>query len=481
MNNRLMNDQTYLSPFFQYMSNSQCEKIHLAALDILERIGVLIFHDEASALLKSAGADLDGNLARIPSALVERALLTVPKRVSLFNRHGELAMPVEGNRVFYGPGSDCLNILDHRTGKRRKPLLQDVKEGVTICDALPEIDYAISMVLPTDVDKTLADRYQMEVMLNNTTKPIVYVSYDYEGFIEAVSMAEVVAGGEDQLRRKPNILGYINVTTGLRHNKEALQKLLYLAGKGLPAIYAPDVYSGVTGPITIPGTIALVLAGVLAGIVIAQLKREGTPIVIPGWGGTPLDFRTMVAPYSHPDARSIMVAMSHYYNLPTFSIGGSSEAKLVDQQAAAEAALTLMSESLSGGNIVHDVGYLESGLTYSFTQLIICSEIIRWIKYYTKEIKVNEETLAMDMIREIAHDEKYLQLDQTYEGFRQYYYPDVFERDIYDNWLSSGGKTLAERASEKVDKILAEHKPEPLPVDVQNKLKAILKSAVSKV
>jgi len=481
MNNRLMNDQTYLSPFFQYMSNRQCEKIHLAALDILERIGVLIFHDEAAALLKSAGADLDGNLARIPSALVERALLTVPKRVSLFNRHGELAMPVEGNRVFYGPGSDCLNILDHRTGERRKPVLQDVKEGVTLCDALPEIDYAISMVLPTDVDKTLADRYQMEVMLNNTTKPIVYVSYDYEGFIEAVSMAEVVAGGEDQLRRKPNILGYINVTTGLRHNKEALQKLLYLASKGLPAIYAPDVYSGVTGPITIPGTIALVLAGVLAGIVIAQLKREGTPIVIPGWGGTPLDFRTMVAPYSHPDARSIMVAMSHYYNLPTFSIGGSSEAKLVDQQAAAEAALTLMSESLSGGNIVHDVGYLESGLTYSFTQLIICSEIIRWIKYYTKEIKVDEETLAMDMIREIAHEEKYLQLDQTYEGFRQYYYPDVFERDNYDNWLARGGKSLAERASEKVDKILAEHKPEPLPVDIQNKLKAILESAVSKV
>jgi trimethylamine---corrinoid protein Co-methyltransferase len=481
MNNRLMNDLNYVTPHYNYISTNQCEKINWAALDILERIGVLIYSEEALALLKSAGADVDENLVRIPSGMVEKAMITVPKRLSLYNRHGHLAMPVEGHRVFYGAGSDCLNILDHRSGERRKPILQDVKEGVTLCDALPEIDYAISMVLPTDVDKTVADRYQMEILLNNTTKPIIYVSYDFEGFVEAVKMAEVVAGGEEQLRRKPTILGYINVTTGIRHNKEALDKLLFLSGKGLPAIYAPDVYSGVTGPITIPGTVALTLAGVLTGIVISQLNREGTPIVMPGWGGTPLDLRTMIAPYSHPDARSLMIAMSHYYQLPTFSIGGSSESKLVDQQAAAEAALTLTTETLAGGNIMHDVGYLESGLTYSFAQLIICTEIIRWLKYYTKEIKVDDESLALDLIQAVAHKEQYLQLDDTYNKFRHYYYPEVFEREIYDNWAAHGSKSMAERASEKVDQILQEHQPEPLPTDIQKQLKEILADAVRKV
>jgi trimethylamine---corrinoid protein Co-methyltransferase len=479
MNNRLMNDLNYAAPHFNYISTNQCEKINWAALDILERIGVLIYSEEALALLKGAGADVEGNLVRIPAGMVEKAMTTIPKRLNLYNRHGHLAMPVEGHRVFYGPGSDCLNILDHRTGERRKPVIQDVKEGVTLCDALPEIDYAISMVLPTDIDKAIADRYQMEIMLNNTTKPIIYVSYDFEGFIEAVKMAEVVAGGEDQLRRKPNILGYINVTTGIRHNKEALDKLLFLSEKGLPAIYAPDVYSGVTGPISIAGTVALTLAGVLTGIVISQLKREGTPVVMPGWGGTPLDLRTMIAPYSHPDGRSLMIAMSHYYQLPTFSIGGSSESKIVDQQAAAEAALTLTTESLAGGNIMHDVGYLESGLTYSFAQLIICTEIIRWLKYYTKEIKVDEESLALDLIQEIAHKEQYLQLENTCNNFRQHYYPEVFERENYDNWVTHGSKSLAERASEKVDQILKNHQPEPLPADVKRKLKDLLESAVS--
>lgn len=480
MVNRRMNDWTFDSPHYRYMSSSQCEKIHYAALDILERLGVLLYSEEAIELLKAAGADVDGNLVRISSGLVEQALVTVPKRISLFNRDGDLVMPVEGNSIFFGPGSDCLNILDHRTGKRRKPVLQDVREGVTLCDALPEIDFVMSMVLPTDVDTAIADRYQMEIMLSHTKKPIVFVTYDYEGCPEAVEMAEIVAGGEDELRRKPNIVGYINVTTGLRHNEEALKKLLYLSGKGLPAIYAPDLYSGVTGPITVPGSVAIVMAGVLAGIVISQLKREGAPIIIPGWGGTPMDLRTTVAPYSHPDARSIMVAMGHYYNLPVFALGGSSEAKLTDQQAAAEAALTLMTEALSGGNIMHDVGYLESGLMYSFTQLALCTEIIKWFKYYTKKIEVNEETLALDLIMEVGHDEQYIDLESTFNNFRQYYYPTLFERGNYDNWTERGSKSLTQRAAEMVEALLAEHQPEPLPEKTQAKLKEVLKRAIEK-
>jgi len=481
MANRLMNDWTFDSPRFHYMSSSQCEKIHCAALDILERIGVLLYSNEAIELLKAAGADVDGNLVRISSGLVERALVTVPKRVTLFNRDGELVMPVEGHRVFFGPGSDCLNILDHRTGKRRKPMLKDVQEGVILCDALPEIDFVMSMVLPADVDTALADRYQMEIMLNHTKKPIIFVTYDYEGCLEAVKMAETVAGGEDQLRRKPNVVGYINVTTGLRHNEEALQKLLFLAGKGLPAIYAPDIYSGVTGPITIPGSVAIVMAGVLAGIVISQLKREGAPIIIPGWGGAPMDLSTTVAPYSHPDARSIMVAMGHYYKLPVFAVGGSSESKLADQQAAAEAALTLMTEAIAGGNLIHDVGYLESGMMYSFTQLATCNEIIRWFKYYTKKIEVNEETLAMDLIMQIGHDEQYIQLEHTFKNFRQHYYPVLFDRGNHSSWVEKGSRDLTERATEQVETLLAEHRPEPLPEGVQARLKEILERAVAKV
>jgi trimethylamine--corrinoid protein Co-methyltransferase len=114
----------------------------------------------------------------------------------------------------------------------------------------------------------VSDRCQMEVMLNKTTKPIVFVTNEFSGCADAVEMAEIVAGGAEALKLKPNAACYINVTTGLRHNQEALQKLLFLAEKGLPALYIPVSIGGVSGPITPVGSVAMVNAGVLVGLVL---------------------------------------------------------------------------------------------------------------------------------------------------------------------------------------------------------------------
>ena len=131
MANIRVNDRTFLSAQFQRLLDEQCEKIHWASLEILERFGAQLHHQEAIDLLKKGGADVsDGNLVRIPSGMVERAFTTVPRRVMLYDRNGHPVMRLEGNHCFYGPGSDCLNIIDHRTGERRKPILTDVVEGL---------------------------------------------------------------------------------------------------------------------------------------------------------------------------------------------------------------------------------------------------------------------------------------------------------------------------------------------------------------
>jgi trimethylamine--corrinoid protein Co-methyltransferase len=473
--------EVFLSPQFHYMSNGQCRKMHFAALEILERFGVRLYLEEAIALLKKAGCDVsDGNLVRIPAGLVERAFSTVPKRVVLADRNGRRVLPLENNRTFFGPGSDCLNILDHRTNVRRKALLSDVAEGVILCDALPEIDFVMSMVLPSDVDMEIADRYQMEIMLNNTSKPLIFVTYEFDGCVDVVEMAECVAGGEEALRRNPFLACYINVTTGFNHNKDALQKLLYLSGKGLPFMYIPDGNAAVTGPVTVPGAAAIVLAGTLAGLVISQLNREGSPFIMAGWGGGTIDLKTMVIPYCYPTARNIMQAMSRYYGIPSFGLGGTSDAKVVDQQAASEAALTLMVEVLTGSDLLHDLGYLEAGLTFSFSQLVICSEIVSWIKDYLKPIDISDETLALDVIEEIGMNKDYLSHPHTFKHFRRHWYPKLFERGNYENWVSAGGKTLAERAAEKVEDILAQHQPEKLPEDIQKSLKEFVQRAESR-
>jgi len=469
------NQHALLSPHAGKLSEGQSQKLYWACLEILERTGVCLYEQEAIDLLKNAGAEVtDGNRVRIPSGMVEKAFSTVPRNVTLYNRSGKRTMQVGGNRSYFGTGSDCLHIIDHRTGERRTAVLQDIVEGMTVCDALENIDFVMCMFLPSDVPQEILDRYEMEAMLNYTTKPIVYVTTEFSGCRDAVEMAEIVAGGEDELRYKPFATCYINVTTGLRHNEEALQKLLYLSEKGLPFTYIPSAQGGVTAPITVAGTMAVNNAGVLVGLVLSQLKRQGAPFIIPGWGGNMLDMKTTIQPYSDPEKRGQAIDFAHYLGLPTFSLGGCSESKVVDQQAAAEAALTLFTDALFGGNLIHDIGYLESGLSGSLPQLAICNEIISWLEAFMKQVEINDDTLALDLIDEVGPDGQYLDNPHTMKHFRERWYPKLFDRSNYDGWRKKGGKNLGERATVEVEKILAEHKPEPLPADIAKAVHAVV-------
>jgi len=461
-----VNTSEFGSMQFERISTTQCEKIHWASLEMLERYGVKLHDQQAIHLLKKGGADVDGNLVYVPSGMVEKAFTTVPKRVVLYNRHGEPVMPLEGQRSFYGPGSDTLNIIDHRTGERRKPVLNDVREGIILCDALPNIDFLMSLMLPTDVDPTIADIFQMEVMLNNSIKPIIAVSYDLPGMIDVVEMAEAVMGGVDALRQHPILCGYINVVTGLNHNAESLQKLLYLSGKGLPLIYMPSSTAGVNSPVTPAGAVALDNAGVLVGLVLSQLNREGTPYIMPGMPPAPMDMRTMNSPYAYP-VRGIFQAMAKMYKLPAFGTGGMTDAKVLDQQAAVEAALTLLAESLVGGNIIHDLGYLDSALIYSFELLAICDDIIGWIEAFMKGIDVSDDALALETIKKAGYEGSYLATEHTRRHFKSEWYPALFERDTFTAWQTKGAMSLAQRASQRVEMLISTHQPEPLPQEVQ--------------
>jgi trimethylamine--corrinoid protein Co-methyltransferase len=463
--------------YFPRLSESQCQKIHGASLEILDRIGVRLFHGEAIDLLKKAGARVtDGNRVQVPPALVERALATAPKRVVLHDRHGNPTMHVEGYRCFYGPGSDCLNVIDHRTGERRKPRLDDIREGITLCESLPNIDFVMSLALPTDVNTAIADRYQMEIMLSQATKPIIFVTYDYEGCVDCIEMAEAVAGGEERLGQHPNVACYINVVSGLRHNKEGLQKLLFMAKKNLPVLYIPGSTAGMTSPSTPAGSLALDNAGSLLGIVLAQLQREGAPVIITGMPPGHLDMKTLVMPYSEPE-RGITQALVHFYDLPMFSYGGASDSKMVDQQAAAEAALCLMAETFGRGNIIHDLGYLESGLTFSLCQLALCDEIVDWIKAYSKNFEVTDETLALDVISQTGPDGEFLDTEHTLGHYKERWYPKLFERGTYEAWMGKGGLSLVERAAKRVELALGEPRSPLLPPEIRARLKEIVQRA----
>ncbi len=475
------NYMEYNSPQFKKLSVNQLERLHHASLEILDRTGVHLYDQEALDLLKKAGVKIiDENKVLIHPGLIEWALSVAPRRVVLCDRHGQRVMPLERNNVFFGPGSDCLNVLDHRTGERRPGILQDIVEGMRVCDASPNIDFLMSMFVASDIeDQDVADRHQMRAMLMNSTKPILFVTTEFEGCVDAIKMAEAVVGGEEELRRNPICACYINVTDPLRHNAESLQKLLFLAEKGMPTTYTPMVLRGMNGPVTIAGAIALANAGELVGLVLAQLKREGAPVIHSGGYHDMFDMRTMVGVYESPEGRNGRAELAHYYGLPVFGLAGASDSKIPDQQAAVEAALSMFIETLYGVNLIHDVGYLESGKCNSLEQLVICDEIINYIKRFMQGVEVSEETLALDLIHEVGHAEGFISAEHTMRHFREDWYPNLFNRETYEMWERAGGKSLRERANEKVEHILETHQPEPLLADVQQEIDRIVSEASS--
>jgi trimethylamine--corrinoid protein Co-methyltransferase len=341
------------------------------------------------------------------------------------------------------------------------------------------MDFAMSMFLPSDVAPEMADREQMAVMLRHTTKPLVVVTYDVAAMLDAIAMAEAVAGGAEALRTRPTIALYVNVARGLVHNGDSLRKLLILAERGLPAIWIPVTSGGTTGPVTVAGNLALNNAGVLVGVVLAQLVREGAPVVVPGFGGDALDLRTMVDPYAGPDHRGTVPSLAHHYGLPMFSLAGGSDSKRPDQQAAAEAALTMLGDALAGGHLIHDSGYLESGLTGSLVQLAICDEIAAWIRASMAPVVIDEETLALDLIDSLGPDGSFLETQHTIDHYRDRWYPSLIDRRSHSAWLARGGATLGEGAAAQVDRVLATHQAPPLPEAAEQAISAILQRAAA--
>ena len=468
-------EKDHHAPDFAYLSAAGQRRLHEASLEILERVGAWLQDEESVRLLRAAGAKVDeGGRVRLPPKRVEWALATAPRSIRLCDREGRPRLPLEKGRVFFGPGSDCLYLLDHRTGERRLPTRHDVEQAVRVCEGLPNIDFLMSAFLPADVPPQQANRLQMRAMLEGSSKPILFVTNDLESCQDVLRAAEAVAGGARALSERPSCACYINVTAPLRHNADSLQKLRLLAGKGIPTTYTPMVLRGVNGPVTSAGATALANAGELVGLLLAQLVREGAPVIHSGGYVDVFDMRTMQDAYCGPESYGSRTSLAAWYGLPSFGLGGASDSKLPDEQAAAEAALTLMMESLAGVNLVHDLGYLESGKCCSLQMLAICDELAGWVRHFLRGIEVSPETLALDLIAELGPEGDYLSSEHTVRHFREGWQPTLFDRHHFEGWTAAGGKSLAQRARERVEEILSAPAPVALPPESRRRIAEIL-------
>jgi trimethylamine--corrinoid protein Co-methyltransferase len=253
-----------------------------------------------------------------------------------------------------------------------------------------------------------------------------------------------------------------------------------MTGKGLPTTYNPVVLRGTNGPVTLAGATAFAYAGELAGLVIGQLNREGAPMILAGGTNDMLDMRTTQDVYAAPENRVLCVELAHYYNLPIFGLGGCSDSQVPDEQALAEISLSLLTETLAGSHLIHDVGYLASGMTNSLESIVMADEIINWIKRFMQGVQVNAETLALDVIDECGPKGDFLSSPHTRAHFREDWYPKLVQRDRWESWSAAGSQTFRQRARNRALKLLNDHQPEPLPDDVAKAIQGVVDRAAQK-
>jgi len=457
-------------------------EIHLATLEILERIGVKVPGPKALRILGEAGAHIDimKKIARIPKYLIEEAIKKAPSGFILFGRDPKYKLRFEDRRVYFSMGGQSVNVLDLETGKRRASTLKDCENFCRLADALENIQHASSSVVrPRDVPDSVAHVYELFAGFRNTTKTVDGEIYGQAIAMDGIRMASVVAGGEEELKKRPLLLGFHNPVSPLQLSEKLTEGLMVYAKYKQPILIAPEAQAGATAPVTLAGLLAQQNAEILSGIAIAELVNPGAPVLY-GTVSTIMDMKTGNLAYGAIEAGLINVAtaqLAHYYGLPSRGTGGGTESKIPDVQAGFEKAMTLMMAALAGINFIYNAaGTLESTLTASYEQTVIDNEICGMVSRALRGVEISDETLALDVIEAVGPEGQYLDQRHTLEHLKkEHYLPTIISRERRERWERAGSRDLREIAREEAKRILKEHQPEPLDRDVEEDLKKIVK------
>jgi trimethylamine--corrinoid protein Co-methyltransferase len=468
--------RTQCVPGYRLLTEDQINEIHQASLEVLETVGVRLLDDQAVDFLRNAGCRVRGdNIVLIPNWLVEESIRSAPSRITIYNQQGQEAMRLEGRNIHFGLGTDLISTQDLRTGETRPTLLQDVINASRVADYCQEIDFIASFGLPSDVPINSMYVECARAMMENSTKPMFFTAAGYEDLAVITDMAAAVAGGASALREKPFLIHYSEPTAPLTHSHGALRKLFLCADKGLPINYTPGDILGASIPVTLAGGIVLAVAEALSGVVLHQLRAKGAPI-ISGIAAFALDMQKGTIAYGSPDDRltnSAFADVFHYYGLPMWSTVGS-DAHCLDAQAAMEHALGTLMAALDGANLIHDVGYLGQGLLSNPASIVMCSEIISYVKRIIRGFDLSREKIGLDVIRDVGPGGQFLTVMHTKSHFaEELWQPMYLNRDSPQAWAESGGRTYEEVVTRKAIEILETHQPEPLPEKVQARLNEI--------
>lgn len=467
----------------------ELDSIHFATLEVLKEVGVKFPDETALKVLENVGAEINYNsmIARIPEQAIKEALKHAPRKVTLCARDPKRDIHLENGHVHFMPSGIGVYIYDLETGVRRIATKEDTVKVSKIVDALPNIHVLQVMVSPGDVPDKVADHYKFMAGFNNTTKHISNcigpITSD-DGARDIVKMASCVAGGRDELTKRPLISVHQCPTSPLQYDVHGLRAIMEYTRNSIPVTIFSMAMGGGTAPITLAGELVIINAEFLAGLTLLQALNPHCPVIY-GSVASVMDMKTGILPLGAPERPILQVGvvnLARYYGVPNgMTSVGHTDAKMPGTQAGFEKVLTALPLVLAGANLIFGAGAIDSANTYSYEQLIIDDEIWGALLKVAQGFEVNEETLAVDSIKRVGVGKHFLSERHTLKHVEECWYPHLYSRikksEDFWNLEMLGKRDLARVAREKAKEILANHQPEPLEKDIQQRIQMIVANA----
>jgi len=461
---------------FETLSKDDVETIHSNSIRVLAEIGFKVHNDEALGILGKADVkvDLDEKIAFIPRDLVEKALAGPPSTFKLYHRGGAQSIEIGGDKVWFAPGTTSINILDHETGEQRLGVSKDCQNHAKLVDALENLALQCTSLVPSDVPHEIKDWYRLYINILNSVKPHFTGPFTLEGFYDIKRILEAVAGGKKELAKKPRAYICVETSSPLRIGEIPCQALIECSRGNIPVEIRFLGGLGSLAPITLAGSLVQQTAEFLGTLVIHQLVNPGAPVV---WCGTPALFDMK---YGTPILSSIetammeaaMAQMGRYYQIPTGVRTLCSSTKVLDAETGMESGIGLTLSSLSGINIIQGPGQMGNANLHSLLKLVIDHEICGMAYRLLNGLRVDEGTLAFDLIKKVGPGGTYFLEQHTWEWLRkgQYLPSEIIDRKTMPQWRRSGSKDVVERSREHLESVLAEHEPTPMNPDIKKDL-----------
>jgi len=331
-----------------------------------------------------------------------------------------------------------------------------------------------TVIEPNDVPHEIRHAQMLYTAMKYADKCFMGSAMGAKGARDSIRMASILFGSEAQLAEKPRFISILGSLSPLKYDVRMLRALMEYARAGQPQLISSLSIAGATGPVTLAGNLALQNAEILAGIVLAQLVREGTPVIFAG-ASSNAEMRSGSLSIGSPEMAMNTAAtaqMARYYNLPSRSGGAVCDAKIPDAQAAYESMMSLLMAQVSGINFVlHTAGILDTYNCMSYEKFIIDDEMCGMVKRIKKGFNVNDDTLGLNAIKEVGPGGHFLDKDHTFEHFRgEFYQPTLSNRDDFEGWCAKGSFQSMEAANKKYKEILEGYEVPELSADVDKDL-----------